>query len=82
MNYQGAIAGIISGAATVIIWEILVHPDIALISHPDLRSGFGMIPGFVISTLFIFVISNRTAPPSTMVLTEFDHAMAVINSKD
>lgn len=80
MNYQGAIAGIISGAVAVIVWEVLVHPNVAIITHPDLQAGFGMWPGFLISSFFIFFVSMKSKAPSSAVTTEFDKAMKIIHA--
>ena len=56
MNVWGALAGIIVGAVTVIIW----------ISNEALKGlMYEMIPGFILSFAAIIVVSLLTAKPST-----------------
>lgn len=75
MNKPAAIWGIISGAGTVILWECLSHPAINILNHPEILSGFAMIPGFLISSLVIWSIGINTKKPSNEVLKEFDQTM-------
>ena len=66
---QGAIAGMITGAATVLIWHNFVKP---------LGGVFGvyeLLPAFILGCLAIFVVSKLTPEPSPEVLDEFDHYM-------
>lgn len=66
---QGAIAGMLSGTATVLIWHNLLAP---------LGGIFGiyeLLPAFIISFVFIIVVSLLTPEPSPAVLEEFDHYM-------
>ncbi|OCA84750.1 sodium/proline symporter PutP [Pradoshia sp. D12] len=53
MNKWGALAGIVMGAFTVIIWSSLGLSD----------TLYEMIPGFGASTLAIIIVSLLTAPP-------------------
>lgn len=82
MTRQAAIWGIIAGAGTVIIWEILTHPTIALIGHPDIKPGFEMIPGFIASSLVIILVGRISKPPSAAVLAEFDKTMQIIKNSN
>ncbi len=66
---QGAVAGMLSGAATVIIWSNFVAP---------LGGWFGvyeLLPGFVVSLLVIIVVSLLTKEPSKEVTDDFDTYM-------
>lgn len=66
---QGAIAGMLSGTATVLIWHNLLAP---------LGGIFGiyeLLPAFIVSFIFIIVVSLLTPEPSPAVLEEFDHYM-------
>lgn len=68
-NLPGAIAGIVSGALTVIIWDY-----IPLIQGQTLGTVTGLYSlalGFVISMLFIIIISLFTKAPSEEILQEF-----------
>ncbi len=72
MNVWGALAGIIVGAVTVIIW----------ISNEALKGlMYEMIPGFILSFAAIIVVSILTAKPSTEVDTEFDEMKATLKAE-
>ncbi|MDH7517268.1 MAG: sodium/proline symporter [Candidatus Thermoplasmatota archaeon] len=57
----GAIAGMISGTATVIIWDKFGISS----SMPTELIVPGMLPAFFISLLFVIIISLLTVPPDT-----------------
>lgn len=63
MNKWGALAGMIGGALTVIIW-----------TRFDVLKDFlyEMVPGFAISLLAIVIVSNMTSKPSKEVEAQFD----------
>ncbi|WP_409175153.1 sodium/proline symporter PutP [Brevibacillus fortis] len=63
MNKWGALAGMIAGALTVIIW-----------TRFDVLKDFlyEMVPGFAISLLAIVVVSHLTSKPSNEVTAQFD----------
>jgi sodium/proline symporter len=66
---QGAIAGMITGAATVLIWHNFVKP---------LGGVFGvyeLLPAFILGCLAIYLVSLATPEPDASVLDEFDHYM-------
>ena len=64
MTTKGALAGIISGGVTVILWLVLkAYTGITL---------YEMIPGVAVSTLFIFVVSLLDKKPEQAVIDEFD----------
>ena len=72
-NQAGAIAGMISGGAMVFIWKLLIKP---------MGGVFGiyeLLPAFIVSCIFIVVVSLVTAPPAKEIQDEFD---AVKNVKD
>ena len=72
-NQAGAIAGMISGGAMVFIWKLLIKPMGGVLGIYEL------LPAFVISCIFIVVVSLITAPPAKEIQDEFD---AVKNVKD
>jgi SSS family solute:Na+ symporter len=60
LTHTGAMAGVISGAATVLIWA----------NVPFLEGGatlsslfYELLPGFIVSSLFIVVVSLNTKQP-------------------
>ena len=66
---QGAIAGMVTGAAMVLIWHNLIKP---------LGGVFGiyeLLPAFLCSCLAIVIVSLMTKEPEQDVLDEFDHYM-------
>lgn len=63
----GALAGMLSGTAAVLVWHNLLSP---------LGGVFGiyeLLPAFIISYLFIVVVSLLTPPPSDEIIYEFEH---------
>lgn len=69
-NLPGAVAGIVSGGLTVIIWDY-----IPLVSGETLGNSTGLYSlavGFVISILCIVIFSLATKKPSEEILKTFD----------
>ena len=76
-NFQGAVAGIVTGALTVIVWDY-----IPLVSGQTLGSATGLYSlaiGFALSLLAIVVVSLATPAPSEEILQEFDD---VVNNRN
>ena len=72
---QGAIAGMLSGAAMVLIWHNLIKP---------IGGVFGiyeLLPAFLVGCLAIFIVSKLTPEPDASILHEFDHYMDGIGAK-
>ena len=64
----GALAGIISGGAFVFIWKFLVRP---------LGGAFNiyeLLPAFIVSLVFIIVVSLLTKKPDDSIVKEFEEA--------
>lgn len=59
MNTAGALAGIVVGGATVIVWRGL---------EGGIYDLYELIPGFVFSTLAIVAVSLLTPPPSRLLM--------------
>ena len=72
-NKYGAIAGIISGGASVFIWKYLVRP---LGGAFDI---YELLPAFIIASLMIVVVSLLTKAPEQEILDEFDKVKNEIN---
>ena len=65
----GAVAGMITGAVTVVVWNMFVKP---------LGGWFGvyeLLPGFIIALAVIVVVSLLTKEPEKEVTDEFDSYM-------
>ena len=68
-NMQGALAGMITGTVTVLVWHNFIKP---------LGGVFGiyeLLPAFVLSFAAIIIVSLLTPAPSEAVANEFDHYM-------
>ena len=64
---QGVIAGMLTGAITVLVWHNFIKP---------LGGIFGiyeLLPAFVLGCLAIFIVSKLTPEPDASILEEFDH---------
>ena len=66
---QGAIAGMVTGAAMVLIWHNLIRPIGGIFGIYEL------LPAFLCSCLAIVIVSLLTKEPDEAVLYEFDHYM-------
>lgn len=60
---NGAIAGMLVGGLTVLLWTYLDHP---------FYEWYSMIPGFTLSSLAIFIVSKMGEEPEDPVLKEFE----------
>ncbi|MDO4323900.1 MAG: sodium/proline symporter PutP [Lachnospiraceae bacterium] len=71
-NFQGAVAGIVTGALTVIVWDY-----IPLAGGQTLGASTGLyslVVGFGLSLLAIVIVSLLTPAPSQEILQEFEDA--------
>ena len=69
MGLPGAIAGMLTGAATVIIWNNFIAP------LGGWFAVYELLPGFVLALLVIIVVSKLTPEPSKEVTDDFDTYM-------
>ena len=65
-NRAGAIAGMLSGGIAVFVWKLLVRP------LGGVWNIYELLPAFIISCIFIVVVSLLTAPPAEEIQKEFD----------
>jgi len=63
MNWQGALAGILSGGVAVILWKNLVRPYFDL---------YELLPAFIVSVIFIIGVTKLTNKPSSDIEEEYD----------
>ncbi len=62
MNRWGALAGMLTGAITVVIWS-------------KLGTGlYEIVPGFILATIAVFIVSLVTEEPSQEIQDEFEQA--------
>ena len=65
-NKQGAIAGMASGMIMIFVWKFLIAPKGGVFAIYEL------LPAFVISCIFIVVVSLCTPEPSKTIVKEFE----------
>lgn len=65
-NFQGAFAGLVSGAAMVFIWKYLVRP------MGGAWDIYELLPAFIVSIVAIIVVSLCTKAPAVEITKEFD----------
>lgn len=69
-NFQGAVAGILSGGLTVIIWDYI--PFIGGQTLGAYTGVYSLAVGFCLSLLVIVVVSLCTKAPDQSIIDEFD----------
>ena len=69
-NFQGAVAGIVSGALTVIVWDYL--PIISGQTIGAVTGLYSLAVGFAVSLICIVVVSLVTPAPTEEMCEEFD----------
>ena len=74
INLPGAAVGMISGAATVILWDYikLIDMDGAKVTLATYTGAYSLLIGFFVSLFFIIVISLITPKVSEEIEKEFD----------
>ena len=65
---EGAIAGMVSGAAMVFIWKLVIS------KLGGIFAIYELLPAFIISSLFIVVVSLLTPKPSKEIEEDFEAA--------
>lgn len=69
-NTWGALAGMVSGGATVFIWKFVVRKVCA----GTILDIYELLPAFIVSLIFIIVVSLLTKAPDESVVAEFEAA--------
>jgi len=67
-NKYGALAGMISGGVMIFVWKFLVRP------LGGLWNIYELLPGFIVSAIFIVVVSLLTPAPEGKVIEDFEKA--------
>jgi len=70
-NRYGAIAGVISGGAMVFIWKFLIRP------LGGAWNIYELLPAFIVSCIFIVVVSLITPAPGKDVTDDFEKVAAM-----
>ena len=66
INRPGAIAGMLSGGIMVFFWKLVIRP------LGGIWNIYELLPAFIVSCIFIVIVSLLTAPPSAEIQEEFD----------
>ena len=66
LTWQGALAGMLAGAVTVVVWGSTALGD----------TLYEIVPGFVVNLLVAVLVSRATATEQPEIETEFDEAVA------
>jgi len=74
VNRQGAIAGMVCGAATVFIWNLLIRP------LGGIFDIYELLPAFVVSLIAIVAVSLLTPEPEKEVVEEFERVQAKVRA--
>ncbi|TFB14246.1 sodium/proline symporter PutP [Filobacillus milosensis] len=69
LTRNGALFGIITGAVTVVIWDMYVPSDL-----------YEIVPGFALAAIVAIIVSLLGREPSAEIQEEFDKAREVANS--
>ncbi|MDO4896799.1 MAG: sodium/proline symporter PutP [Moraxella sp.] len=77
MNRFGALAGMIVGALTVIIW---VYGGITIGGEPANKVIYAIMPGFVASAIATVVVSLMSTPPDQAICDKFDQMNQKLHS--
>ncbi len=76
MTHSGAVAGMISGAAMVFIWKLLIKP------LGGVWGIYELLPAFIVSIVMIVVVSLLSKKPSAELEADFDKAKAATKAGD
>jgi SSS family solute:Na+ symporter/sodium/proline symporter len=68
MNFAGALAGMLVGAGTVLVW---IYAPITVGGQSLSSLIYEIVPGFILSSIAIVVVSLITAAPSTQITDKF-----------
>ena len=73
MTFAGAMAGMVVGAVTVLVW---IYAPFTIAGQAPSAYLYEIVPGVAFSALAIVIVSNVTAHPSNTMLTLFDQMLA------
>lgn len=72
MNRNGALSGMIIGASTVLVW---IHAPITIAGQPLSGLMYEIVPGFILCTIAIIVVSKATHQPQPAIEEKFDEML-------
>ena len=71
-NFAGALAGMVSGGAMVFFWKFVIRVQFS----ETILNIYELLPAFIISSIFIVVVSLLTKKPSDDIVKEFESVSA------
>jgi len=73
MSQKAALWGITTGAAVVLIWELLTRLHVGgIFNNPDILPGFVILPGILASVMVILIVGNLHPQKDPSILKVFD----------
>lgn len=69
MNFSGALAGMVVGAVTVLVW---IYAPFTIAGQSPSGFIYEIVPGFIAASIAIVAVSLMTAPPSKTIEAKFD----------
>ncbi|KID57653.1 proline:sodium symporter PutP [Pseudoalteromonas luteoviolacea] len=69
MNFSGALAGMVVGAVTVLVW---IYAPFTIAGQSPSGFIYEIVPGFIAASIAIVAVSSMTAPPSKTIEAKFD----------
>lgn len=73
MNKQGALAGMLTGAGTVLFW---IYAPITVNGQSLSAFIYEIVPGFILASIAIIVVSRMTSEPDAEIQQMFDEVAA------
>ncbi|KGK00733.1 sodium/proline symporter PutP [Thalassotalea sp. ND16A] len=73
MNKQGALAGMLTGAGTVLFW---IYAPITLNGQSLSAFIYEIVPGFILASIAIIVVSRMTSEPAPEIQQTFEAVVA------
>lgn len=72
MTRNGALAGIVSGAITVLIW---IYAPITINGQALSALMYEIVPGFIVCSLAIYIVSKLSPPVEESICSKFDEML-------
>lgn len=72
MTRNGAIAGMLTGGITVVVWNTL---------SGGIFEIYEILPGFIFACIAIYIVSKIGPKPSKEIYDEFDEMLSILNEK-
>jgi Na+/proline symporter len=72
MTRNGALAGMITGAVTVLIW---IYAPITIGGQSLSTVMYEIVPGFILSSMVIYVVSNMAPQDDAKVLAKHEEML-------